>query len=232
MRLHWLQHVPFEGLGHISAWAEGHQFDVSCTRMHEGESLPALDAFDLLVAMGGPMGIYDHDEFPWLLEEKRFIRSAIDADKPVLGICLGAQLIADVLGANVYPGPEKEIGWFPIKKAEGAPDWLPSETTVFHWHGDTFDIPQGANLLATSEAGINQGFTFNDGRVVALQFHLETTTDGMEALIGHCSHELVDAPYIQTAEQMRASASNVPEINRMLENMLDSLVRMRKDSAS
>ena len=110
MNLHYLQHVPFEGLGFIDEWAGNNGVEVGVSRLYAGEVFPAMDAFDGLVIMGGPMGIHDHEEHPWLVHEKAFIRKAIDAGKPVLGICLGAQLVADVLGAKVYPGPQKEIG--------------------------------------------------------------------------------------------------------------------------
>uniref|UniRef100_UPI0035623CEA type 1 glutamine amidotransferase n=1 Tax=Pontiella sp. TaxID=2837462 RepID=UPI0035623CEA len=110
MNLHWLQHVPFEGLGTIEQWAADHGAEITCTRLYAGDALPDLNSFDRLVVMGGPMGIHDHGEHPWLVEEKRFIKQAIDANKTVVGICLGAQLMADALGAEVYPGPHKEIG--------------------------------------------------------------------------------------------------------------------------
>ena len=149
-------------------------------------------------------------------------QSGIDAGKSVLGICLGAQLIADVLDARVYPGPQKEIGWFPIRRAEGAPDIIPEKLTVFHWHGDTFEIPAGATRIASSAACINQGFVYND-RVVALQFHLETTPESMEALIENCANELTDAPFIQTAEQMRGNISSIADINAAMDNLLNAL---------
>jgi len=194
MKLHYLQHVPFEGLGIIEDWAKTQDAEISCTRLFAGEQLPDIGSFDWLVVMGGPMGIYDHKEHPWLIAEKEFIKAAIDTGKTVLGICLGAQLIADVLGAKVYPGSQKEIGWFPIQRSEGAPELLPATLTAFHWHGDTFELPAGATRLASSEACKNQGFIYND-RVVALQFHLETTPESMEALIENCAEELpnVDA---------------------------------------
>jgi GMP synthase (glutamine-hydrolysing) len=223
MKLHWLQHVPFEGLGIIEEWAEGCNAEIRATRIFSNEPLPDVDNFDLLVVMGGPMGIYDYDAYPWLKEEKEFIRRAIDAEKRILGICLGAQLIADVLGAKVYPGPQKEIGWFPIRRAKDAPALLPEELVVFHWHGDTFDLPEGSTPLASSEACRNQGFVYND-RVVGLQFHMETTPNSMEALIGNCAHELVDAPFIQTANQMRAGASNMVQINSAMEQLLQALL--------
>jgi len=222
MKLHWLQHVPFEGLGHIETWAKANDAAISCSRLYDTPRFPNPDAFDLLIVMGGPMGIYDHDDHPWLVEEKAFIRSAIDEGKAVLGICLGAQLIADVLGARVYPGPHKEIGWFPIRKSEGAPEWLPENPTVFHWHGDTFDIPGEAVSLAVSDAGINQGFIYRN-RVIGLQFHLETTPASMEALIENCAHELVDGACIQSAQEMRDGIVNIAAINEILENLLNSL---------
>jgi GMP synthase-like glutamine amidotransferase len=223
MRLHWLQHVPFEGLGYIEDWAEQHDFDITCTRLYENEELPAVDQFDWLIVMGGPMGIFDYNDHPWLTDEKEFIELAIDEEKTVIGICLGAQLMADVLGAKVYPGPQKEIGWFPIQRSEGAPALLPERLTVFHWHGDTFDIPEEAVPLATSEPGINQGFVFND-KAVALQFHMETTAESMGSIIEHCGHELVDAPTIQTADEMRAGLPNIGSVNAAMKQLLDALI--------
>jgi len=114
MRAHWFQHVSFEGLGSIELWLDSNGYEVTFTRFFESADLPDPDAIDLLVVMGGPMSVNDEDQFPWFVSEKRFIREIIESGKPVLGICLGAQLIANALGANVYPNPVKEIGWFPI----------------------------------------------------------------------------------------------------------------------
>ena len=222
MKLHWLQHVPFEGLGTIEDWAAVHGADISCTRLFAGEVLPPTDAFNWLVVMGGPMGVYDYEEHPWLMAEKAFIKASIDTGKTVLGICLGAQLIADVLDARVYPGPQKEIGWFPIRRTKGAPEIIPEQLTAFHWHGDTFDIPHGAIRIASSEACKNQGFVYKD-RVVALQFHLETTPESMNALIENCVHELADAPFIQSVEQMRSGLPTLGSVNAAMALLLDGL---------
>ena len=222
MKLHWLQHVPFEGLGTIEEWASAQGAELSRTRLFAGEQLPEIRTVDWLIVMGGPMGIHDHGEYPWLVEEKEFIKAAIDAGKTVLGICLGAQLITDVLGAKVYAGPQKEIGWFPIRRSAEAPELLPEELTVFHWHGDTFEIPAGATRLASSEACANQGFIYND-RVVGLQFHLETTPASMEALVENCGIELIDAPGIQPADQMRGGLSNLKGIHAAMRHVLDTL---------
>jgi GMP synthase (glutamine-hydrolysing) len=225
MRLHYLQHVPFEGLGMIEDWAQARNSTITSTRLYAGEALPQIDEFDWLVVMGGPMGIYDHEEHPWLVAEKTFIRQAIEAEKTILGICLGAQLIADVLGAKVCPGPEKEIGWFPIQRSLNAPALLPENLMAFHWHGDTFELPEGAQHLASSKACTNQGFIYNR-RIVGLQFHLETTPESMDALIQNCGHELTDAPYIQTAEQMHAGSANIKAINAAMTGLLEQLTKV------
>lgn len=223
MKLHWLQHVPFEGLGVIENWAAEQGAEISCTRLYGNEGLPDIDDFDWLVVMGGPMGIFDRDTHPWLTAEKDFIRRSVNAGKTTVGICLGAQLLADVLGAKVYPGPCKEIGWFPIRRSEGAPELIPGDLTVFHWHGDTFETPEGAVQLATSEPGINQGFAYN-GKVVALQFHMETTPESMEALIQNCGDELAEAPYIQSAEELRRGTHHIATVNSAMKSMLDQLL--------
>jgi len=222
MKLHYIQHVPFEGLGYIEEWAEFRHIEISHTRLYAGEPFPKPDAFDWLVIMGGPMGIHDHDEFPWLVDEKAFVRESIVAGKTIIGICLGAQLIADVLGARVYPGPHKEIGWFPIRRAPDAPEWIDEELMAFHWHGDTFDLPEGSIRLASSDACENQGFIY-ESRVLGLQFHLESTHLSVEALLEHCADELVDGPYIQSAMEIRSSYSELVAMNVALSELLDQL---------
>lgn len=224
MRLHWLQHVPFEGLGCIEEWATSRDMQITGTRLYAGENLPSTSDFDWLVIMGGPMGIHDQGIHPWLIEEKAFIRETLEAGKTVIGICLGAQLIADVLGARVYPGPHKEIGWFPLRRAPEAPAWIPEELTAFHWHGDTFDLPDHSIRLASSDACRNQGFVYRD-RVVGLQFHLESTHRSVENLIENGADELADGLYIQSADQIRSACSNLSTINTAMFLLLDRLLQ-------
>jgi GMP synthase-like glutamine amidotransferase len=171
------------------------------------------------------MGTGDMDRFPWLVAEKRILQDAVAAGAAVLGICLGAQLMAEALGARVYRNPHPEIGWFPVHKAPEARDddaaaFLPASLAVFHWHGDTFDIPSGTQRLAFSEACRNQGF-YHGRRLIGLQFHLETTPAGMEALIAHCSDELVDGPYIQPAEAIRAVADRFTPNQAAMQALLE-----------
>jgi GMP synthase-like glutamine amidotransferase len=226
MNIHWLQHVPFEGLGAIEKWAGRKGHILSCTRLFAGDPLPELSEFGILVVMGGPMGIYDDQEYPWLIPEKAFIRATIEAGRPVLGICLGAQLIADVLGARVYANKQKEIGWFSITRTDAVPNSLkgvlPETQTVFHWHGDTFDLPAGAVRLYASEGCYNQAF-LNKDRVLALQFHLETTIESAMPLLKNCRHELVQGPWIQTEQEILEGIEKFAGINLTMDRILEYL---------
>jgi GMP synthase-like glutamine amidotransferase len=207
VRVHVFQHVPFEGLGSIRSWLEEHRANVSHTRFYANETAPPLDGIDLLIVLGGPMSVNDEAERPWLKGEKQAVRDAIARDIPVLGICLGAQMIASALGARVYRNAVKEIGWFPIQAvAAGASTFaLPPERTVFHWHGETFDLPEGAVRLARSAACANQAFQLQEN-VIGLQFHLETTPDGALAILENCREDLSVGPYVQSADDIRFRA--------------------------
>ena len=224
MKIHYLQHVPFEGLGYIEEWATQSNHPVSVTRLFAGDSFPDMDEFDLLVIMGGPMSVNDIAEYPWLEREKAFIKKAIEQKKSVLGICLGAQLIANVLGSRIYKCKDKEIGWFPIFKTVHESEFeisklFPEHIEVFHWHGETFDLPAGCINLAYSAVCENQAFVYNKN-VVGLQFHLEATENSIWDLIKNASDEIVNAPYIQTADQMLLINTRVFRINQLMGNIM------------
>lgn len=224
MRVHWFQHVPFEGLGSIEPWMRAQGHTLSCTRLYAGEMPPATDAYDWLIVMGGPMNIYQEREHPWLTAEKQAIGAAINGGQRVLGICLGAQLIADVLGAKVTRNPQKEIGWFPVERTPEAgrsPLFadFPERFEAYHWHGDTFGLPSGALRVAHSAACEQQAYVW-DGRVVGLQFHLETTPASAAELIESARAEIVPAPYIQSAEVMLADATRFERLNRLMSCLL------------
>jgi GMP synthase-like glutamine amidotransferase len=192
LRIHYFQHAPYEGLGSIEEWALLYGHSLTSTLFFENQKLPELSGIDWLIIMGGPMSVNDEKHFPWLAQEKKFIRQAIDSDKIVLGICLGSQLVSAALGAKVYPNNEKEIGWFDIEltvpaKSADLFKSLGDKLKVFHWHGDTFDLPEDAILLASSAATKNQAYLYHE-RVLALQFHLET--DSLEEMIGGGSLDL------------------------------------------
>jgi len=226
MRAHCFQHVSFEGLGSIELWLDSNGYELSSTRFFESADLPDPDAIDLLVVMGGPMSVNDEDQFPWLVLEKQFIRELIESGKPVLGICLGAQLIANALGANVYPNPVKEIGWFPIHAvaaADGPVFKFPPAVTVFHWHGETFNLPPGAIRLAESAGCRNQAFQLGR-RVIGLQFHLETTPVSAGEMVSNCREELVPSSFVQTAEEiLSAGSGSYQTINALMCRILSFL---------
>jgi len=228
MRIHYLQHVPFEDLGSMQTVFDNYGATITSTQLYNNETLPELDTFDWLIIMGGPMGVYDKTDYPWLAAEKAFIKQTIEHHKIVLGICLGAQLIAHVLGAQVTSNSHKEIGWFPLKPANAQQNLLSpifaNEINTFHWHGDTFELPAGATLLASSDACAHQGFSLND-RVFGFQFHLETTYDSAQALIEHCPEDLTPGPYIQNGEAILSDKTRFDEINKVMENVLELILK-------
>ena len=228
MRAHYFQHVPFEGLGSIEPWLGAAGYDITNTRLFKSMELPDIETLDLLIIMGGPMGVNDEEEFPWLASEKKFILEAIRLEKPVLGICLGAQLIAAALGAKIYLNPVREIGWFPIHgiSSEDSTDFnFPQSTTVFHWHADTFDLPSGAIRLAKSEGCENQAFQFGKS-VIGLQFHLETTPDAAREIVSNNRHDLVPSRYVQTEQEiLSAKPESYLAINRLMGDVLTFLLK-------
>jgi len=227
--IHVWQHVPFEGPASIRQWAASREMLVECIPVWQvTPQLPGPDT-RLLVVMGGPMGVHDTAEHPWLLAEKQCLREVIDAGIPVLGVCLGAQLIADVLGASVSKNAHREIGWFDVTRDAHIDDsWLgplwPQSLTVLHWHGDTFAIPGGAVRLAGSHACTNQGFLYRD-HVLGLQCHLETTSAWLERLINHCGHELDGSRYVQHADDLREGLKHSDAMHAVLGHVLDGLMK-------
>lgn len=225
--VHWLQHVPFEELGSIAPWLDQRGYPTTCSRMHAGDVLPPVSAFDWLIVMGGPMNVDDVATYPWLAAEKDLIAQAIKQNKRVLGICLGAQLMARALGAEVTRGGPAEIGWFPVEMTQKGADspifeGLSRTFDAFHWHGDSFGIPAGGHHAVRSEACENQAFVYGS-RAVGLQFHLETTPASAQALITHCGDELVASPSVQSARRIMADAENFAEVNGMMDKLLANL---------
>lgn len=235
MRAHFLQHVPFEGLGSIEAWLIGAGYRITATRFFESCDPPDPRQIDLLIIMGGPMSVNDEERLPWLRSEKEFIRHAVAAGRPVLGICLGAQLIASAMGKAVYRNREKEIGWFPIfgtSHDDPSMFFFPPQAEVFHWHGETFDLPDGAIHLARSSACENQAFQLGRS-VIGLQFHLETTPQSALDLVANCRDELQPSAYIQTEESILTSApGKYQAINALMAEVLAFLHRSGRGSGS
>jgi GMP synthase (glutamine-hydrolysing) len=175
-----LQHIACEPPAAFEDELRSRGLDLVRVELDEGEPLPDWREFPGLVVMGGPMGAYEEDEHPWLVAEKRLIREAAQAGQPVWGVCLGAQLLAASLGAAVYPGPAAEVGILPVELTAAAADDpvfrdVRGSFPTLQWHGDTFDLPAGATLLASSPAYTNQAFVYK--RAYALQFHLEVSPE-------------------------------------------------------
>jgi GMP synthase-like glutamine amidotransferase len=206
INIHCLMHVPFEGPGIIELWAQEKKHPMGYTRFYENDPLPEPSQVDMLVIMGGPMNVFDFHIHSWMQDEIEWVRNYIDLGKPVIGICLGAQIIAAALGAEVYPGKHKEIGWHNLQFLPSLGEFrickhLPSTRKVFHWHGDTFRVPEGAIRIACSAAYQNQGFIYNN-KAIALQFHLEVTPESVAELVENCRGELVQGDYIQTEKEI------------------------------
>ncbi len=230
MRIHYFQHVPFEGLGSIENWVAENQYPLSVTQFFKTDwQLPNINDVDFLIVMGGPMGVYDYVEFPFLTEEKAFIKELIRAGKRVLGVCLGAQLIAAALGKEVYPNKGiKEIGWMPVNKVGDNSVFkdFPESVNVLHWHGDTFDLPVGAELIFATDTCRNQAFVI-DNRVVGLQFHFEANQESLSAFTKNCKAEIeanIEQKTVHSVEEIFAN-ENTAEVNRLMKKLLNAMVK-------
>ncbi len=228
MRIHSIEHEPTEGLANIEVWARNKGHSVSRTLVFKNENLPQMSDFDWLIIMGGYMNIYEEEKYPWLVIEKKFIAEAIIYKKLVLGICLGSQLIADVLGGKVSKNRYSELGWFPVSLTREAGtssvfSTLPSKFIAFHRHSDTFDIPPGAVRTAENEACENQAF--EHGRVIGLQFHPEYSAESILRIFKKSYDEPVEGKYIQKRDEIVSKISNVHEMNKILNLLLDNIER-------
>ena len=222
-----LSHLAFEDLGTLEAPLRERGFTLEFVEGAKARfPLAQAQTCELMIVMGGPIGVYEQEEYPFLVDEIACVRERLLARKPTLGVCLGAQLMAAALGARVYPGGNgKEIGWFPLRAAGAkTPEWLAPllepGLPVFHWHGDTFDLPEGAELLASSEKYANQAFRLRDSGVgdyaLALQFHPEVTAKGLESwYVGHACelhHASLSTVDLRAAsERMEAALARATE---------------------
>jgi GMP synthase-like glutamine amidotransferase len=227
MRTHYLQHVSFEGLGYIQDRLITNGHSISRTQLYEKQfTLSSVQDFDALIIMGGPMNVDDEEKYPWLAAEKELIRQAIKANKKILGICLGAQLIATVAGGRVFPHTVKEIGWFPVMFHEGFAKWLsrdiPATQTFFHWHGDTYTLPEGFINHAGTEA-CNQQLYTSGNNIVGIQFHPEMKPEGVNALVENDGDELQDKPFIQTKQTILSTQQHFEGAHAVMGSILDRL---------
>jgi GMP synthase (glutamine-hydrolysing) len=201
-----IRHVPVEGIAGFRAAVEGAGYEIDRIDVTDPR-FPSLDLGepDLLIMMGGPMGVYEHEQYPWIACQRQRLARRLAAERPTLGVCFGAQLLASALGAKVYPGPTKEVGFHPLTinaSPAAAPLRHLEGVPVLHWHGDTFDLPEGAELLASSERYAHQAFRVG-ANVLALQFHAEMGVDPrFDSWVDRWPHDIAAAG--TTAEQLRA----------------------------
>jgi GMP synthase-like glutamine amidotransferase len=231
MHIHFIQHMPFEDPASMADWAAANNHSTSYTKVFETAAFPPADAYDMLVIMGGIMGIYQEDVYPWMKAEKSFIKRSIEEGKKVLGVCLGAQFIAEALGAKVFPHTEKEIGWFAVEKAEQHPltEKLPQTFTTFHWHGDTFTLPPGAIHLFKSHACKQQGFVYHN-HVAGLQFHMEIKEDLLYGMTENEKTELIKNDFVQTEEEIKnLMKQHISQQKIFMYDLLDEFVLLKNE---
>lgn len=220
-------HVSFEEPGAIQQWALANGHSLTGTKTYLGEKLPSVNDFDLLVVMGGPQSVNELDRYSYLRDEIALVQTTIAHNKPILGVCLGAQIIAKALGAEVQKSPHKEIGVFPLELThEGTQDpvfgQFPQSFDTFHWHGEMVNLPQGAVLLAQSAGCPHQIFRYGDN-VYGVQCHFELTQPLIIKALPHMVKELVPDTYIQMPEQFLQA--DFSAINQKIHALLDFLTQ-------
>lgn len=231
MHIHYFQQVPFEGLSCIADWAAKGNHTITHTRWYESTDITALANADWLIIMGGPMGVYEQDQYPWMPVAIDLIATAIRQNKKVLGICLGAQLVAAALGANVYPHTQTEVGWYPLDvtfqdQATPLQAVFPQHFNTFHFHGDTFDVPAGATRFAASAACSHQAFIYGD-RVIGLQFHMELTPDSLTGMLDFGAATIAaGGPFIQSNEKIQQHLDLLKQNNDIMYRLLDYLAAL------
>lgn len=228
MRIHYIIHAPFENLGVIEDWIIKHKHAATGTHTYRGEQLPDVTEFDFLIVMGGPQSAITLDQYPYLQQEIELIRQAIQANKAILGVCLGAQLLGVALGAAAENSPHKEIGIYPIETTEAAEHdalfkLFPKHFPVMHWHGDMPGLSEECVLLAGSAGCPRQAFRYGD-KVYGFQFHLEFTPENVIDLLTHCGDDLASGKYVSEAEELMAL--DLQAINQKMHMTLDYLAAL------
>ncbi len=230
-RLHYIEHVPFEPPGSILKWATAKNLGITATKLYLEIDFPDPDEFDFLVIMGGPMNIYEYQKYIWLKPEKEFIKACLERGKSIFGVCLGSQLLADCMGSSVIKNQYREIGWFPVEFSEQALNTdlfngIPKKLTPFHWHGETYELPDGSVHLGSSEACRNQAFCYGD-KVLAFQFHLEVSGNMVKGLIKNSGDDLSrEGEFIQHSKMLGNKNWPWKENNLFMDKILDRFFKV------
>ncbi|MDP1834361.1 MAG: homoserine O-succinyltransferase [Chlamydiales bacterium] len=227
MKIQFVIHADFELPGIIDIWAKESGFTTNICRPFAGEQLPVVSDFDWLIVMGGPQTPLEPERYPYLIKEIALIRQSVEADKTVLGFCLGAQLIGEAFGARTERSPNKEVGIYPIHLTEeGKQDPLlqgmPSTFSVMHWHNDMPGLTAASKVLAVSDGCPRQIIRYGE-KVYGFQCHPESTLSDIKNMIANCADDLVPARYVQTAEEILSG--DYVTINKHMVAILESLRR-------
>ena len=227
LKIHFFQHVPYEGPGCIDFWAQAKGHTLNGTKFYQNDTVPNIDSIDWLVVLGGPFSVNDAEKYDWMKQEKLLIEQAVKKNKTVIGICLGAQLIASVLGAKVGPNEKKEIGWFDVKLNDTAKQseifgFMPESFTAFHWHEETFDLPKHAKLLMSSEACTNQAFQVGK-RVFGFQFHPEVTSGILNEMLEGYDKNQESVEFVQSYNEMIEKSENISGTHQMMRQLLNNI---------
>jgi GMP synthase-like glutamine amidotransferase len=231
MRIHLIEHDPDDfSRTNITIWAEKKGHKISTTNIFDTDELPDPDDFDWLMVMGGSQHAWEEDAYPWITREKRFITKVLDKGRIILGICLGAQLLAQVLGGRIFPNDYQEIGWHEVSlTSDGGKSFLlnniPDTFTTFHWHTDHFSLPRGCKRLAFSTATNNQVFIHNSIPVVGIQFHPEYTRELINSSALKYGHEWVEGPYVRDKEAVLSKTDEIPDTYWLMEALLNNMER-------
>jgi GMP synthase-like glutamine amidotransferase len=230
MKIHLLEHDPPDFQTNIDVWAAKRGHDLSRTEVFRGALFPDPYDYDWLMVMGGSQHAWEETLHPWQVGEKKAITQALAAGKPILGICFGAQLLAEVLGGKVFPHRQKEIGWHPVRKTpEGESSPLlysvPDRFLTFHWHSDHFQLPEGAVRLAASDCSENQAFSHPAYPILGLQFHPEYTREMVGQFTREFGAEWQPGPFVAGREPILSQTGTVPDTYWLMEKILDNMTR-------
>jgi GMP synthase-like glutamine amidotransferase len=231
MRIQLIEHDPEDfSRTNISFWAAEKGHPVNQTFICKNEALPPLDSFDWLMVMGGSQHAWDEQGNSWLQEEKAFVRKALDNGKPILGICFGAQILAEALGGRIFPNEHKEIGWHDVSlNRQGRESFLfqniPQSFVSLHWHSDHFSLPASCTRLADSNASENQAFVCSGRPLVGLQFHPEYTRDMVKYYAAEHSQDWVPDMFVSSGEEVLARTDEIPDTYWLMEALLNNLER-------
>ncbi len=232
MKIQILQHISALPPGSIIEWLEKHNYDYRINYIKRGDPLPASVETDFLIILGGALNVKDEIANPWLKAEKEFVRKIIFSDKPVLGICLGAQIIARALDMNVEKNTKAEMGWFDVVLTEAGTEepfllGIPSKFTPLHWHNDTIRLSLDTDTLALSLATNVQAFRYRNA--LALQFHLEQTAESLDVLLQRAENIIKEDTFVQSTHSIKENYSNIAKSNEYLDTILNNIINKSGD---